>query len=1060
MKLRPVSAAIALLLSGLALHAHADDVRRPYIVQLADQPVAAYTGGVAGITGTKPVAGGRLDTASPASQAYVNYLDQKQQSAKALVPSAPVLYHYNLVLNGFAAMLTDAEVRALQANAGVTSITADAPREPLTSYTPSMLGLDGAEGLWSQLGGKDKAGEGIVVGVIDSGIWPESPSYADRVDADGKPTFANDGALAYTPLPGWQGTCQSGEGFTVASCNNKLIGARFFNTGFKASGLVQHWSDFTSPRDSIGGGLGEGGHGTHTSTTAAGNNGVDAFLPGGIPMGATSGMAPRARIAAYKVCWSYNDATRATGARNSCWGADSVAAIEAAVSDGVDVLNYSISGGTTVTDTVDLAFLNATNAGVFVSASAGNDGPANEVNHISPWLATIGASTHGRESKASAALGSGTTYSGASLNLTPVQPKPLINGSAAARAGASADAARLCYSANWAGGPGLDPAKVAGKIVTCVRGTNDRVDKSRAVKEAGGVGMIMVDNGGGTVAEIHSVPTVHVSAADGALIQAYAATPGATAGISKFANSISPNAPVMAGFSSRGPNRFNPDVLKPDMTAPGVDVLAGVSQGLTQAQRADLVNGTLAGAPAFALYQGTSMSSPHVAGVAALLRQQHPTWSPAAIKSALMTSATSTFDDGLAGQQNGLLPWSQGAGHINPTGVVPRPSGKSYNSAGAADPGLVYDLGATDYKRYLCGEGVSGQCGDGALSGANLNLPSITLGNVVAPTDVTRTVTNVGASAATYTASATLPGFSAAVTPASLTLAPGESGSFNVRVTRTTAANNVWQFGELTWQDGSHIVRVPLTARSGRAVTAPALASSTRGASSLLVSLIPGFTGRIGTAVGGFKEVARGNEQTLPGILEPLDSAADGAAACKAGAVGTRLVPVTVPANTVAVVLETFDRDTGASGGPVPDDLDLLLLDPQGGVAASSLNGGSNERVRLNSPSAGAYQACVINYAPADGVATAFRLSSAVVTRADLGGNLRVATPSRVYTNIVATATASWSGLAAGKRYYGGLQFLDTAGNVGASTTILVQTNDPVPMVQGLPRATRRLSSR
>ena len=1058
MKLRPVSAAILLLLSGLTLAAHADDTRRPYIVQLADKPLSSYTGGVAGIAATKPAAGARLDLNTSAAQAYGGYLIQKQQAVKAVVAGAPVLYDYKVVLNGFSAMLTDDEVRALKANTAVANISADTPRQMLTNYTPSFLGLDGPNGLWSQLGGKEGAGEGVVVGIIDGGIWPENLSYADRVDANGKPTFDNSGTLAYTPLAGWQGGCDSGEGFTVGHCNNKLIGARYFIDGFNATGRALHWTEFVSPRDSIGGTVGHGGHGTHTSTTAAGNNGVTATLGTNIAMGQVSGIAPRARIASYKICWSFNDASDPTGGKNSCWGADAVAAVEQAVTDGVDVLNYSISGGTVVNDAVEQAFLHAANAGVFVAASAGNDGPANEVNHVSPWLATIAAAAHNRVFQGTATLGNGASYKGVTLNNKVLPASPLIRSEDAVLAGANANEARLCYSVGGNGGPTLDPAKVSGKIVTCVRGTNARVDKSLAVKQAGGVGMIMVDNGGGLVAEIHSVPTLHVTTADGNLIKAYAATQGALAGLSVFSSVIVPNAPVTAGFSSRGPNRFDGNLLKPDVTAPGVDILAGVTPELNAAQRANIINGTFTPPPAWALYQGTSMSSPHVAGVAALLRQQHPGWSPAAIKSALMTSATPTFSDGLSGVQLGSLPWAQGAGHINPYGTMAHPAdGRAYNPKGASDPGLVYDLGAKDYKRYQCGAGFASECTDGSVAGYNLNLPSITVNNALGTVEVTRTVTNVGASAATYTGSVNLPGFNAVVAPTTLTLAPNASASYTVKLSRDTAPFNEWRYGDVTWTDGDHVVRVPLTARTGRAISSPALAASTRAASTVLLAVVSGFDGRMGAAVGGFKEVSRGATQTVPAILEPLDTAAEVAAACLANTVGVRSIPVAIPANTVAAAFELFDRDTSSNGG---DDLDLVVLNPDGSIAGSSLRGGSNEWVRLNSPSAGNYRVCVVGYAPANGVSTDFNLSSAVVTRGDTGGALKAAVPSRVYAGKAATITASWTGLATGKRYYGGVQYLDTSGAVASSTTLLVETDNPLPLAEGAAKVSRKLGAR
>jgi hypothetical protein len=362
----------AMPLLGAFDMAHADDVRRPYIVQLAGQPVAAYSGNVNGLRATKVAPGQRLDLASGAARQYRSYLSTQQEQAKALLPAAAVTRQFQVVFNGFAARLTDAEVRALKASGQAVSITPDQRQHVVTNYTPTFLGLDQPGGLWEQLGGKARAGEDVIVGVIDTGIWPENLSYADRVDGAGQPTFDHSGTLAYGPPPArWKGVCQTGEGFTAASCNNKLIGARYFDDGFRAGGSTIHWSEFRSPRDSLGSPAGDGGHGTHTSSTAAGNGNVPAQAGNGDLLGKRSGIAPRARLAMYKICWSYNEGfPSTTGVANTCYNSDSLAAIEAAVTDGVDVLNYSISGGGSPLDPVEQAFRHAVEAGVFVAPPA------------------------------------------------------------------------------------------------------------------------------------------------------------------------------------------------------------------------------------------------------------------------------------------------------------------------------------------------------------------------------------------------------------------------------------------------------------------------------------------------------------------------------------------------------------------------------------------------------------------------------------------------------------------------------------------------------------------
>jgi subtilisin family serine protease len=1034
MKLRPITAAVALCLAGLALSAQADGVRRPYIVQLADKPVASYNGEISGLPATQPAPGNRLDIDTSEVHLYSDYLGQKQAVVRATIADAPITYQYSVVLNGFAALLTDDEVRALQARSDVVQVTPDTPRQLTTTYTAHFLGLDKDDGLWAKVGGKGMAGENVIIGVVDGGVWPENPAYADRVDSNGKPTFDNSASLNYSAPPSaWKGNCQTGEGFTVANCNNKLIGAQYFDATYRSlPQYTTHWSEFRSPRDSIGGNLGHGGHGTHTSSTAGGNAGPEAIV-GGIDLGPVSGMAPRARIAMYKVCWSYNDATDATGAKNSCFTGDSVAAIEKAVVDGVNVINFSIGGGSSVTDPVEQAFLHASNAGVFVSASAGNDGPVASVAHISPWQATVAASTHNRELQADVILATGARYTGASMNAQPLPQVPIITAESAAVAGADAGAVTLCYSASSNGGVAvLDPAKVRGKIVTCTRGTNARVDKSLAVYQAGGVGMVEIDNGSGLVAEVHSVPTVHVTAADGALIKAYAQSPEAQASMTKFVVGTSRvPAPVIAAFSSRGPNAYDANLMKPDLAAPGVDVIAGVTPELTQAQRADVVNGTLPPTNAWASYQGTSMAAPHVAGVAALLHQAHPTWTPAMIKSALMTTGTQTFADAItSGDTRGILPFAQGSGNINPNG--------------ANDPGLVYNATQADYQKYQCGLGASTSCAGGTIASYNLNMPSIAVGNVLGTVQVTRSVTNVGGTAATYNSSISVPGFTASVSPASLTIAPNETKSFTVTLTRGSAADNVWQYGAMRWTDGTHVVRSPVVARSGKPLIAPALIKSTKATASKAMSISTGFTGTLKSVIGGLKEISRTDLSVEQADQNQVGTLADVGAACRAGTRGVRAVPVTVPANSLRAQFELFDRDV--AGDASSQDLDMALLNPAGTVVGYSGNGGSNEGIALDAPAAGTYTLCIVGYQAASNGISSFTLSSAVVTSADKGGNFKALLPAKIYAGSTASISASWSGLASGKRYLGALELLDASGAPATVTTFLVETNNPIPL--------------
>ena len=460
-------------------------------------------------------------------QAYLSYLDTKQAAVAGTVSAAEITHQYSVVFNGFSALLTDDEVRALKKNSGVASISADSILQLDTSYTPTFLGLDKPGGIWEQLGGKAHAGEDIIIGIVDSGIWPENTAFADRLDENGVPSHSGSNVVYGAPPASWQGTCQTGEGFSAENCNNKLIGARYY----RAATSALHWTEFLSPRDSVAGLTGHGGHGTHTASTAGGNNGAIA-TSNGVSLGKASGMAPRARIAAYKVCW-----TAASTGRNGCATADSVAAIDQAVKDGVNVINFSIgpnAGGGAFDEPTEVAFLGAAAAGVFVATSGGNSGPATPapdvpapVSHISPWLATVANSTHNRLYAGNVILSNGTKLEGASSNAkTPALP--LIRSRDAGLAGVLPTDLNLlrCFGAADATSAYLDPAKVAGKILVCDRGGNVLVNKSANARTAGAAGVVIANVAGGAntiINQAHALSTVHLAQAQGDALKAFMA---------------------------------------------------------------------------------------------------------------------------------------------------------------------------------------------------------------------------------------------------------------------------------------------------------------------------------------------------------------------------------------------------------------------------------------------------------------------------------------------------------------------------------------------------------
>jgi len=778
---RPLAGAAFTVITTLAAVALAGAVEaaprdsestRVYLVQLAGDPLASYVGGVAGLAATRPAPGQRLDVHSPRARRYAEYLAGQRHAALAKVPGAEKLYDYQTVYHGFAANLTDGQAAALRSAAGVVAVVPNEMHSMETVQTPRFLGLAGADGAWQRrFGDPRRAGEGMIIGMVDSGFWPEAPSFASL------PQPRPDQALIDAK---WRGTCDPGIEEPV-TCNNKVIGARYYNNG----GVPAAPEEFVSPRDWHG-------HGSHTAGTAAGNHDVPVVV-GGVNLGNASGMAPAARLAIYKVCWATD-----TAGGNACATVDQVAAIDQAVADGVDVLNLSISGSrTSLLNPVAVAFRHAAAAGVFAANSAGNAGDTigvSSVAHNSPWVTTVAASTHDRGFVKTVTLGDGRTFAG--VGMSPAVPTaPLLNSTLAGLAGANPTEVQLCF-------PGmLDPALVAGKIIACDRGINARVEKSRAVQLAGGVGMILMNVTPGSLnADFHFVPTVHVDHIIGAQIRAYSLTAGATAALS--ATDPSPvRAPQMASFSSFGPALAGGgDLLKPDITAPGVDVLAAAAPP-----------GVVGLGNVWGQISGTSMSSPHIAGIGALLMQYHPTWSPMAVKSALMTTAKQIDNTGASIQRadHAATPLDYGAGH-----VVPAP---------AFDPGLVYDSGELDWLRYMCGIGQNPVGSDGqdlcpsvgTIDPSNLNYPSIAIGDIGDIQTVIRRVTNVSTSVGRYRASVVAPpGYTVKVVPASMAIPPGQAATFAVTFIRTTAVPGQWCFGSLTWTDGAgHQVRSPIALR-------------------------------------------------------------------------------------------------------------------------------------------------------------------------------------------------------------------------------------------------------
>ncbi|KAJ9538576.1 hypothetical protein OSB04_031309 [Centaurea solstitialis] len=710
-----------------------------------------------------------------------DWYSDRLQSLASTTTSDAILYTYTNAFHGFSAALDADEVESLRQSDSVLGVYEETVYQLHTTRTPEFLGIDNELGLWSghtpqQL---NAAANDVIVGVLDTGVWPESKSFDDS----GMP-----------PVPArWHGQCEQGEDFKPTACNKKLIGARKFSKGFRlAAGVISKEKE--SPRD-------QDGHGTHTSTTAAGVQVGNASLFG-FASGTARGMAVHARVATYKVCW-----------KTGCFGSDILAGMDSAISDGVDVLSMSLGGGSApyYRDTIAIGAFKAMEKGVFVSCSAGNSGPAkSSLANVAPWIMTVGAGTLDRDFPAYAGLGNGkrlngvSLYSGKGMGGKPVE-LVYFNGKGSST---SSNSGNLCLPGS------LEPELVRGKVVFCDRGVNPRVEKGQVVKEAGGIGMILgntAESGEELVADSHLLPAVAVGRKFGDEIREYLKTDPKPTAVLSFGGTVlgvKPS-PVVAAFSSRGPNMVTPQILKPDVIGPGVNILAGWSEGVGPTGLEIDTRKTQ-----FNIMSGTSMSCPHISGLAALLKAAHPGWSPSAIKSALMTTAytvdntKSPLRDAAGGQLS--TPWAHGAGHVEPHKAI--------------SPGLVYDISTEEYIAFVCSLGYDIKQVQAIVNRANvtcsrrlgdpgrLNYPSFSV--IFGKSRVvryTRQLTNVGTAGSAYDLVVEAPeNVEVTVKPKRLVF-KNVGDKLRYTVTFVSKASGKGDaFGSITWKNTENQVRSPV----------------------------------------------------------------------------------------------------------------------------------------------------------------------------------------------------------------------------------------------------------
>jgi len=987
-----------------------------YIVQLKGNTAIAQAQNIGELLPTNQLVantGNRYNAYTPAMLAYTQALENKQRQVASSIASIEILHSFKHAYNGFTAKLNAKQKQQLEAHPDVLGIWEDRLEIINTANTPEFLGLTGSGGQHT-MGIK---GEGVIIGIIDTGIWPENPSFAD------------DGSYSNASELGWQGACDTGtdEAFT---CNNKLIGARYFGDSFSSQYEIQYaLGEFDSPRDADG-------HGSHTASTAGGNAGVAAILSG-VSAGTVSGMAPRARIAAYKACWNSDYKNPEGGDEAGCFYGDTMAAIDAAVTDGVDVINYSIGGSKTdLTIPSTAAMLNAAAAGVFVSVSAGNSGPDKEtVGTPAPWVTSVAASSYnGTSTIIGKALDITTgSLAGTSIMSVPAGFSPAANGLTGVIA--VAEPVEACNDT-----PLTNGADLAGKVALIARGSCAFTEKFINAQNAGAIGVIVYTTQGTSAFSMGGTdpnvvtPGSMVSFDDG---QALVASSLVESTAVTFTNNAASGEAVevgntIASFSSRGPNLNTYDIIKPDITAPGVKILAATTSAPMFGSQGET----------FKYLQGTSMSSPHIAGLAALFKESNSSWTPAQIKSAMMTTARQdlTKEDGTTQAD----PYDFGSGHVAPVSAL--------------DPGLLFDTNLADYLAFLCGQdketfvsGYGTTCTELTTAGfstdaSQLNLPSIAIAELVEAETIFRTVSNATATDSSYTATIEAPaGFEVNVQTFDVNgdetesstldvVAQGGKASFALTFSKTdTTEVEVWKFGAITWTDNAgHSVRLPLAIKAAPSVNieVPELLSGdlNRGRFRYPVKML--YSGQ--TSV------------KHAGLVAPFGTAgtveADPGQSFEFLGAGTNYHMFNIPEGTQVARFSLADSLVAENGA----DLDLYVYRCDlwsCTQVASSLNAGSNENVILTNPEPRAnvdigdvYVTMIHGYSTGDAPATDYTMVGWVADQAE--STTRVISSRRAIAGRFNYTTIMTRGLPTGTTYMGAVTYFNAEGEAEGTTVL------------------------
>jgi subtilisin family serine protease len=941
-----------------------------YIVRLADAPLASYRGGIAGLAATNPAKIGavKLNPSSDASVAYLHYLDDQHASfldraGQAFGRTLTPAFTYRYAFNGMALDLTSTEADSLAAFPDVANVEQERTLHLQSDAGPAWIG---ATSIWDGTaagGPRGSMGERVVVGDIDTGINHDHPSFA---------ATGGDGYTIQNPRGTFYGLCAPATG--APFCNSKLIGVYDF-TG-------------TSPED-------DNEHGSHTASTAVGDviNAAVLHAPTIDITRKISGVAPHANLITYKAC-------TAAG----CLSAETTQAIDQATADRVDVINFSIGGNSDDpwTDSNAQAFLGARDAGVFVSVAAGNSGPNDRTMGApanAPWVTAVAATTHNRKfvNHLTGMSGGPADMTGAGVT-SGYGPAPVVY--------AGDYGYPLCGDGPAVAATGdsvinpFPPGTFHGEIVVCDRGVYGRVAKAKNVAAGGAGGYILANDqasGNSLIADAFAIPGVALTYSDGLAVKAWLTTPGThTASIAGATIDLSAsNGDQMASFSSRGPDKTLPDVLKPDIAAPGVDIFAAVNSTNPTAD------------PEYGILSGTSMAAPHITGAAALIRAVHSTWTPAEIQSALMMTGKKLVTEN--GKPVG--PFARGAGRVDLTK--------------AARAGLVMNETTAHYT-----------AADPTAGGnpTTLNVPSLANSGCQATCTWTRTVTSSLTKSATWkVTTATSKNMTLKVSPAMFTLAPGASKTLTI--TATVSKNRVgqWLTAEvrLTTANGAPAAHLPVEVFVGRAQSVSIDAHATSGSSIVPLTSKVGITqfqSRVwGLAKGSVTHLQM--EQDATPVL-PYTSPNTSVILVQVPA-GSKLLAAAITATTSTDNDLYVGRDTNGDGKPSSDE-----------EVCSSATDAVYESCQVPNPAGGKYWIMVQDWATGQGLDDV-DVTAAVVPGTN-NGNLTVAGPTGpVPAGTPFDVTLNWNEpqLAVGDAWFALVEYGSDATHRANAGSLLVQLN-------------------